>query len=264
MEVCGRYFSSEVIGQIQAAVDADPAISRRALSRRVCEWLDWRSANGRLQDMSCRKALLELERRGRLTLPPSTTTYAFQNPSPAADIALPPLPQVHASLEELGEVEVVPVASRYSKSSHVWKALMERFHPLGRGPLCGAQIRYLVRCEAYGWLGAASFSAPTWRLKAREEWIGWSEAARRAHLHEVVSNSRLLILPTVQVPNLASHVLSRCVRRLADDWHERYAYRPVLAETFVDPQRFAATTYRAANWLYLGRGYNYPDALDHF
>lgn len=252
MQVCGRYFSSEMIARIQATVDADPSISRRALSRRVCQWLDWRARNGTLQEMSCRKALLELERHGRLRLPECTTTYAFQQPSPNGNPPVPPLTQVCCSLAELGPVEVVPVSSRYSKSSRVWNALLEEFHPLGRGPLCGAQVRYVVRSETHGWLGAASFSAPAWRLKARDEWIGWSEAARRAHLGEVVSNSRLLILPTVQVPNLASHVLSRCVRRLGDDWLGRYGYRPVLVETFVDPRRFAATTYRAANWVRLG------------
>lgn len=130
---------------------------------------------------------------------------------------------------------------------------MKKFHYLGSGPLCGAQIRYLVRSTLYGWLGALSFSAATKRLKARDIWIGWNEAARQAHLAEVVCNSRFLILPTVRVPNLASHVLSRCLSRLPADWQKRYGYRPVLVETFVDPHRFAGTCYRAANFIYLGK-----------
>jgi hypothetical protein len=64
MEICGQHFSTEIINRIRATVNVNPGISRRALSRQVCEWLNWRGANGKLKDMSCRKALLELERQG--------------------------------------------------------------------------------------------------------------------------------------------------------------------------------------------------------
>ncbi len=101
--------------------------------------------------------------------------------------------------------------------------------------------------------GALAFSAAQWRLKKRDEYIGWTEAARRAHLNRVVCNSRFLILPSVHVPNLASHALSLCINRLAEDWTARYGYAPVLAETFVDPSRFAGTCYQAANWLRVGQ-----------
>jgi len=163
------------------------------------------------------------------------------------------MPEVKCRLEELGAIEVVPVTSRYSGASEIWNGLMEAHHYLGSGPLCGAQIRYLVHSSNYGWLGAMSFSAAAWRLKDRDEWIGWSERARVANLQQVVCNSRFLIAPSVEVPNLASHVLSLSVRRLAGDWRERYGYEPVLVETFVDGQRFAGTCYRAANWVWVGQ-----------
>ena len=72
---------------------------------------------------------------------------------------------------------------------------MERLHYLGKGPLCGAQIRYLVKSSRYGWVGALAFSAAQWRLHERDKYIGWTEAARRANLNRVVCNSRFLILP---------------------------------------------------------------------
>ena len=253
MEVCGRYFTPATIERIQRIVDEEASVSRLALSRQVCEWLDWRAPNGRLQDMSCRKALAELDRRGVLALPECTSVYAFQQPSSRPAEPLPELPEVKVPLRELGAVEVIPVSSRYSKASGLWKGLMDEYHYLGSGPLCGAQIRYLVRSDAYGWLGGLSFSGATWRLNAREEWIGWGERARRAHLHQVVCNSRFLILPSVEVRNLASHVLSLTVGRLAEDWHGRYAYEPVLVETFVDPEYFTGACYRAANWTPVGR-----------
>ena len=101
---------------------------------------------------------------------------------------------------------------------------MDRFHYLGRGPLCGAQIRYLVKSSKYGNVGALSYSGAQWRMKARDEYIGWTERARHRHLNEVISNSRFLILPTVRVLNLASHVLSLSLKRLTGDWQERYGY----------------------------------------
>jgi len=251
MQVCGQYFSEGTLQRIQAAVDSAPGLSRRALSRQVCEWLDWRGAHGRVQDMSCRKALAQLDREGIIDLPKCSETYAFQVPATQHEEIVIDWAPVSCSLAKLGEVDLWPVSSRYSQDSRVWNALMSQFHPRGRGPLCGAQIRYVVRSSAHGWLGGLSFSAATWRLKPREEWIEWSEAARRAHLHQVVCNSRFLIRPQVRVPHLASQVLSRALGRLRADWQERYGYAPVLVETFVGPRQ--GTSYRAANWIEIGQ-----------
>lgn len=252
MWLSGQWFGLEVVERIAATVKAEPAISRRALSRRVCEWLDWRAPDGKLREVSCRKTLLELERRGHVALPACEEVPGFA-PEAAKRRPPPAMPEVRCRLEELGAIEVVPVTSRYSGASEIWNGLMEAHHYLGSGPLCGAQIRYLVHSSNYGWLGAMSFSAAAWRLKDRDEWIGWSERARVANLQQVVCNSRFLIAPSVEVPNLASHVLSLSVRRLAGDWRERYGYAPVLVETFVDGQRFAGTCYRAANWVWVGQ-----------
>src|SRR5208337_1434160 len=116
-------------------------------------------------------------------------------------------------------------SSRYAQESKIWSALMSRYHYLGSGPICGAQIRYLVKSDQ-GYLGALSFSSPTFALACRDRYIGWTEAARRAHLEQVVCNSRFLLLP--QVPHLASHVLSLALARLPTDWEQRYQTKPVL------------------------------------
>lgn len=236
-----------MIESIQQTVRAEPLISRRDLSRRVCEWLNWRSPNGRLKEMSCRKALVKLDRSGVLRVPAREKTYSFEH---RADVIEPSAPELSCSLDELGDVTVSPVKSRYSKESEIWFALLGRYHYLGSGPICGAQIRYVVKCS-HGYAGALSFSSASWALKRRDEYIGWSEAARRAHLDLVISNGRFLIVPTVQVRNLASHVLSLALSRVADDWEERYHIRPVLVETFVDPA-FAGTCYKAANFTCVG------------
>mgnify|MGYP006294114725 FL=1 len=248
-----------MLERIQMTVDSEPDMSRRELSRRVCRWLDWRSADGRIQDMSCRKALLRLHRSGAIVLPRQETTYGFEKASKASiDYESAPL---HCSITDLGSVVVEPVRSRYCKESRIWNALMDQYHYLGSGPLCGAQIRYIVKSTEHGYLGALAFSSATWALRSRDEYIGWTETARRANLHRIVGNDRFLILPGVRVKNLASYVLSRVISRLPGDWMQRYNVYPVAVETFVDPQRFSGTCYRAANWVCIGHSAGRRDGV---
>jgi len=184
-------------------------------------------------------------------LPAVSSTYGFEKRREgpfAVEVA-----ELCCPLQELGEIEIEMVSSRYSKASKTWNHMMDQFHPLGRGALSGGQIRYLVRSVRYGLLGGVSFSAATWALKDRDKYIGWSDGARSANLGKVLCNSRFLIVPSVRVDNLASFVLSRCSRRIAQDWQRLYGVRPVLVETFVDPTAFTGACYRAANWQRVGR-----------
>ena len=250
MYICGRDFTQEIIDKIDYTLKMQPCISRLELSRQVCQWMDWRSPSGQLQDMSCRKALLQLDQRGQIDLPiverPVEFDYCRNH---GIDIVVP---EICCALNELGQIDVEPVTSRYCKASKIWFELMQRYHYLGSGPLCGAQIRYLVKSSQYGYIGGLAFSSASFALLNRDKYIGWSEAARRANLNRVVCNDRFLILPTVDVPNLASHVLSIALLRLPYDWQERYSIEPVLIETFVDPSRFSGTCYKAANFIYVG------------
>jgi hypothetical protein len=249
MVIGGQHFSQHTLERIQQALADEPSISQLELSRRVCQWLDWRSPNGQLQDMSCRKALARLERQGFFKLPRPKRTYGFEKP--AAQTIEPDVAHVQCSLQQLGQISVEPVSSRYCQDSKVWFALLDRYHYLGSGPLCGAQIRYVVKSKN-GYLGALAFSSAAWALAKRDEHIGWTEAARRANLPQLVGNDRFLILPTVKVANLASHVLALTLARLPDDWQQRYRVRPVMVETFIDPTRFNGTCYQAANWQQIG------------
>jgi hypothetical protein len=153
-------------------------------------------------------------------------------------------------LKSLGEIKLVLVDSKNRLLSRLWNDLMERYHYLGAGPLCGAQVRYLIESSVYGWIGGLAFSAAAWRVAPRDQWIGWSEEARKANLGKVVCNSRFLLVP--RVAHLASHVLSLCARRVRQDWVERYGVRPMLFETYVERDRFRGTCYKAANWVQVG------------
>lgn len=253
MIVCGQLFSDEIIKRIQATIDTEPGISRVALSRRVCEWLGWRRKNGQWKEMSCRVALLKLHRRGVIRLGPLTHRVPGGGKKKELSEQIQTPEPIRCGLRELGGVELVKVGSADSRASRIWNGLMSRYHYLGSGPLCGAQMRYLIQSGRGQWLGGLAFSAAAWRVEARDRWIGWSEGARQKNLEQVVCNSRFLILPWVEVPYLASHVLSQSARRLRADWKGRYGWEPVLLETFVERGRFVGTCYRAANWKYVGK-----------
>ena len=252
MTVCGRPFSEQSLAYIQATIEREPEISRVALSRRVCGKLNWRSANGKLKEMSCRVALLRLHRRGLIHLPPLTHPAPARKKPSLSEPVIAAEP-IQCSLPELGTVELVQIRSADAKVAKCWNELIERYHYLGLRPLCGAQLRYVIKSAQGQWLGALAFSAAAWRVQARDQWIGWSDRGRKEHLHQVVSNSRFLILPWVKVPNLASHILGQAIGRVRADWQERYGFSPVLLETFVDRSRFTASSYRAANWVYVGQ-----------
>ncbi len=250
MRICGQEFSDDICARIRATIDSEPTISRRALSLRVCEWLNWRRPNGKPKEMSCRVALLRLHRGGQLSLPAPGGRHWTGVQGKRAPLSLPAMESLRCRLKTLGAIRLVLVESKNRPLSRLWNALMERYHYLGAGPLCGAQVRYLIESSVYGWLGGLAFSAAAWRVAPRDRWIGWSEAARRANLGRVVCNSRFLLVP--RVAHLASHVLALGARCVRQDWVARYGVSPLLLETYVERDRFAGTCYRSANWVHVG------------
>lgn len=254
MRICGLEFTSSVIERVGQIITNIPGLSRRALSQQVCELFNWRSRSGKLQDGNCRKALNKLHQQGVLELPKVESVLSFQKPRQRLDTkgVNIEVPSVCCSLSELGEIEIVPVTSRYCKNASIWRALLDEYHYLESGRLSGEQIRYVIKSSRHGYLGAMAFSAAKWSLSARDKHIGWGEEARIENLRYVVSNDRFLIVPTVRVENLASHVLAMALRRLPEDWYERYQIRPVLVETFVNPTRFSGICYKASNWEDIG------------
>lgn len=248
MQYCARNFTPSDIALIRSFIEANPALSRYRLSREICERLAWRRPDGKLKDMSCRVALLRMQADGLITLPPP------RKAKPAAfrlhpDIEQAVLEPTIVPAVDLGRLTVELVGSK--RDSLLWNAYIQRHHYLGHQLLPGAQLRYFVR-TAGQIIALLGFGASAWKTKPRDECIGWSSEQRRRNLHLVVNNARFLILPWIQCRNLASRVLALISRRLAEDWHTRYSYRPVLLETFVEKPRFAGTCYQAANWRYLG------------
>jgi len=245
---CGRDFSEAELEVIRTLAATLP--TRRAIADAACEALGWYRRDGRLKDMSARVALLRMAADGLLTLPaPRNTNGNGRLSRRLAPVGEPP-PALVASLQELGDVELVLVDS--PAASKRWRTLIATHHYLGYAPFAGAQLRYLVESPC-GTLAALGFAASAWKCAARDEHIGWDASAREARLHLVVGNARFLILPHVRVKNLASVILSRAARRLRADWLAAYGSAPLLLETFVERGRFSGASYRAANWLCVGR-----------
>jgi Domain of unknown function (DUF4338)/Transposase DNA-binding/Transposase Tn5 dimerisation domain len=249
--VCGREIEAPVLEWIRtAAADLSP----RKLAAQLCERLGWKGPGGQFQVSVAVGVLRRLQELKAISL------SKVQAPLPLMGRARTPIrpeaansmaaPQAQ-SLEELGPVELVRVGSRFSSDYRVWRQLLEQHHYLGSGPLAGHQLRYLVKGSG-NWLGALAFSAAALQLKDRDQWIGWSWEARRENLPYVINNSRFLILPGLEIAGLASAVLALATRQVGEDWLEQFGYRPVLAETFVDLERYGGACYTAANWKPIG------------
>ncbi len=250
MRYCGRDFSAADIESIRALIAEHSRANRARLSRLVCEALDWRRPDGRLKDMSCRVAMLRMLDNGLIELPPpqngNNNGRPYRRRTRQAEPALLP---VVGSAGQLADLSLELVSGH--TPSHLWNEYIDRYHYLGYQPLPGAQLRYFARGNNQI-LALLGFGAAAWKTAPRDRFIGWTAEQRKRRLQLVVNNARFLILPWVHCRNLASRLLGMATRRLPDDWQQRYGYRPVLVETFVETPRFRATCYKAANWIYLG------------
>ncbi len=246
---CGRTFTEAEVETIRGLSDNPRYETRAEIARAVCAALHWVKPDGQPKVVSCHVALQRMEAHGVIWLPLPTRAPVRPRPPRRTAAGEPPAP-ITGSRGDLQDLRLVPVTSR--AESGLWNELVDRYHYLGRTQSAGAQCRYLAY-DGDRVLAALGFGAAAWRLAARERYIGWTDAERQAHLHEVVQNRRFMVLPWVAVRGLASALLGLAARRLPADWLERAGYRPVLLETFVERERFRGTSYAAANWVHVGQ-----------
>jgi hypothetical protein len=253
LSFCGRPLSTDELRLIQGIAKDFAALGRTEIANTVCELLQMLRPTGKLKTVECRAFLESLEDDGLLLLPPRRSQRRSQHKPPPVTASGEFGAQLEGPLKEFGPLQLKLVNSAADQA--LWREWMERYHYLGYRIPFGAHLRYFVQITSPQpvRVGVLQFSSPAWRMAAREQWIGWSDQARKDNLQKVVSNSRFLILPWIQIRNLASSALGLAARRLPDDWQMNYGIRPVLLETLVDPARFGGTCYRAANWIEAGR-----------
>jgi len=194
--------------------------------------------------------MLQLHRAGLIELPP--VRWLVSNPlaqrrKPAPVLSLN-WESIQKPFRDLEPVEIRQV--RRSPEEKLFGSLMQAHHYLAYAQPVGEHLKHLVYVRGIPIACLAWSSAPR-HLGPRDRFIGWSK--RRAGLHWLAYNTRFLILPWVKVPHLASYLLGRVARVISEDWQRLYHHPIYLLETFIDPERFRGTAYRAANWIYLGK-----------
>lgn len=244
----GRNFTSEEIDLIKWTRKRYPQLSRTELARTVCEFLGWTTPAGRAKAPQCTSFLEKLEEEGHLQLPPLDTTKIRSKHSKLPDFKINTTP-ITGELKDLLPIHLD--IARAGMESKLWRRYISDYHMLGDKQVFGSRLSYFIKSEETV-LGCLQFSASSWALSSRDKWIGWTVEDRKQRLHLIVNNSRFLILPWVNVKNLASKVLSIAIKQLQEDWLREYCYAPVLLESFVDTSHFAGTCYKASNWRYLG------------
>ena len=256
----GCSVTNEQIGFIRRLIQDRPGWSRWKLSRELCQAWQWKQANGALRDMVCRGLLLLLHRAGEIELPPVKRMVRNRIAERArpARVRMEECP-LRGSLGDLQPLEFVQV--RRSPEEALFNSLLEQHHYLGYQRPVGEHLKYVVKAAGQAVACLAWQSAPR-HLKLRDRFLGWSDEARRRNVHLLAYNTRFLILPWVEVPHLASHILGRMAKIVPADWQRLYAHPIYWLETFVDRSRFAGTCYRAANWQEIGttqgRGHRAP------
>lgn len=249
----GRRIGGVEIDEIRGLIEQNPGWCRRRLSEVLAERWQWYAASGQLKDMAARTLLGKLDDRGLIVLPPRRRAPVARRADAGPELfdRLPVEP-VRASLSSLRPLQIQVVGPKDADYRR-FQSYLRQHHYLGhRGPV-GENLAYLIRSRAGVDLACVLFGAAAWQCAGRDRWIGWSAEQRARGLPLIANNSRFLILPSVVVPHLASHLLSQIARRVDRDWQKRYGHPIHLLETFVQQDRFRGTCYQAANWIYVGQ-----------
>jgi len=251
MIIQGRKLTTEDIMWIRQLMTINPSWHRTRLSKEICLAWNWAYENGDPKEIACRSLLRKLEQKGYITLPAQQNRGwgGYQKKAqPAVDHDTT---EISEHLRDIMPIRLISVEKTSNKP--LFNHLLDTYHYLGFHGTVGKNMQYMA-FDRYGRpLACLLFGSSAWRVAARDQWIGWDEETRKAHLHLTTNNTRFLIFPWVRVPHLASHLLGQVSRRLSADWMNKYDHPIYLLETFVEQDRFQGTSYQAANWKCVGQ-----------
>ncbi len=249
--VQGRRLQPADIVWIRELIAGNPCWSRRRLSEALCAEWNWRNGSGRLKDMAARSLLVKLEARRLIELPQRRQTASNRMAGRRISRQNWDWAPVAGAFGDVGPLMLQEVSTDATARVRFAAALAE-FHYLGCRGTVGENLQYTVTDGGGRLLACLLFGSAAWKCRARDQFIGWTAEQRQQRLHLITNNTRFLMLPYVKVPHLASWILGRVLRRLSEDWERKYGHGIVLVETFVERERFAGTSYKAANWICLG------------
>lgn len=260
-----RAFSQKELQQMKQIIQIHWNRGRTYISKIICQHLNWIQPNGQLKDQVCRLLLLKLEKEGYIELPPrkkSANNYRrayYRNRTEVLNkISIQP---ITGSVEQIKPIELRQV--RKTSDEFLWNELVYKYHYLSYRIIVGSHLKYIAFYKGRP-LACLAWGAAIWALQCRDQFIGWTHNQRKKNLKFVVNQTRYLILPWINVKNLASHLLSINIKRLLVDWIQIYAQPIYLLETFVDRSKFCGTCYMASNWIYVGQTKGYSKQINFY
>ena len=253
LTIQGRRVAADDLATIRDLIGTHPDWHRTRISQELCRRWSWVNEKGRLKDMAARALLRKLDSAGLIELPAPvrSANNGFRNRPVVLETHAPEAPPIEGRLSDLQPLRIRPVEG--AEDTRLFRGLLKQHHYLGYTGPVGENLGYLIGDRQNRLLGCMLYGAAAWRVGDRDRFIGWDEAARKRGLSRIANNMRFLILPHIQVPHLASHLLAASRRRLSTDWRKKYGHPILLLETFVEQGRFAGTCYQADNWIRVGQ-----------
>lgn len=244
-----RDLTARDISFIQEIIRRHYGRGRSHISRVLCEQWQWMQPNGHPKDYAARDLLLRLEENGYIQLP--KRIFEKNNVKKQRFDQIPLFIRKHLG-GTISDYQKPVVHAVRGTDAYLWDFLVHHYHYLGLPTLVGKYLKQIVTIDGQpvaciGWASAA------WKIKDRDDFIGWDETTRRQQLHLVANNVRFLIPDWIHIRHLASKVLALSLACINDHWQAAYGHRLYLAETFVDVSRYKGACYRAANWRHVGQ-----------
>jgi len=249
----GRHLKQSDLCWLREIVKDHSDWSRHKITKYICIKWEWRTHSGRLKTFAARSMIDKLEQRGLLDLPSIRVSCRRppRPPFPNGFIA-PKLKSIKKSFKDLTPISIsIPTQNSYEE--HCVGYYLSRHHYLGFNRTVGENMKYLVRDRSGNDIACLLFGSAAWKTNPRDSFIGWNQETRKANINFITNNTRFLILPHVHVPHLASHILGGIMRRIQQDWINKYAHPIHMVETFVERNLFKGTCYKAANWRCIGQ-----------
>lgn len=243
-----RELTQQDIESIRTSIDLHYSRGRSYISRVLCRKWNWIQPNGKLKEYAARDLLLRLEENRLVELPPRLRPKNNLKKKSFEQIPFFEKKPLNGQVNRYSDLAIQPVETG---DDYLWSYLLHHYHYLGLPKLVGEHLRYLVYLDDQV-VACLAWASAAFKVKSRDDYIGWDPETRCRHLHFIANNARFLVLPWIRVKHLASKVLALALKRLHDDWQNAYHHPVYLAETFVDVSRFAGTCYKAANWQCVG------------
>ncbi len=249
----GRLLTADDLSAIRDIIASNPGWHRTRISQELCRRWQWVNDNGALKDIAARSMLRKLDSMGLIELPAPvrSANNEFRHQPVVPELPEQAKSMITGSLSDFQPIRIQGVNT--PDDTRLFRGLLQQHHYLGyTGPI-GENLQYLFYDRHNRLLGCMLYGAAAWHVADRDHYIGWDASARKRNLSRIANNMRFLILPWVQVPHLASHILAIIRHRLSRDWQDKYGHPILLIETFVEQDRFAGTCYRADNWICVGK-----------